>query len=149
MQYLTAVGGSGGLETKLLQTNPILEAFGNAKTSRNDNSSRFVRPKKDSWSCFLVEISITSPRWQQLFLVQGKLIDIFFEDSGKVCGAWIQTCKNQRMLGMSSSYWEKIYDYTRIDSFMWVFSSMYLGSVLLCQFSMEDLLEKVDFEWTF
>ena len=43
-------------------------------------------------------------------LVQGKLIDIFFEDSGKVCGAWIQTCKNQRMLGMFSSYWEKIYD---------------------------------------
>jgi hypothetical protein len=26
--------------------------------------------------------------------VQGKLIDIFFEDSGKVSGAWIQTCKN-------------------------------------------------------
>ncbi|CAK9109242.1 High molecular weight form of myosin-1 (High molecular weight form of myosin I) (HMWMI) [Durusdinium trenchii] len=42
LQYIADIAGSNfGLEDKLLATNPILEAFGNAKTVRNGNSSRF------------------------------------------------------------------------------------------------------------
>ncbi|XP_052204413.1 myosin-1 [Diospyros lotus] len=62
MQYLAALGGGSGIEHEILKTNPILEAFGNAKTSRNDNSSRF-----------------------------GKLIEIHFSETGKISGAKIQT----------------------------------------------------------
>ncbi|XP_008802972.1 myosin-1-like isoform X1 [Phoenix dactylifera] len=62
MQYLAALGGGSGIEYEILQTNPILEAFGNAKTLRNDNSSRF-----------------------------GKLIEIHFSETGRIAGANIQT----------------------------------------------------------
>lgn len=34
-------GGNTRLEAQILQVNPLMEAFGNSKTSMNDNSSRF------------------------------------------------------------------------------------------------------------
>ena len=65
ISYFATVGASGkkkegeiGLEDKVVQTNPVLEAWGNAKTVRNDNSSRF-----------------------------GKFIRIWFNQAGKLSGA--------------------------------------------------------------
>lgn len=61
LQYLAEIAGStSGVEQRILVANPILEAFGNAKTLRNNNSSRF-----------------------------GKWVEVQFEQSGRICGARI------------------------------------------------------------
>ncbi|XP_044074657.1 unconventional myosin-VIIb-like [Siniperca chuatsi] len=64
LQYLAAVSGELSeqkIELQILKSNPILEAFGNAKTIRNDNSSRF-----------------------------GKYLEIFFNKDGVIKGARVE-----------------------------------------------------------
>ncbi|XP_075632393.1 unconventional myosin-Vb [Balearica regulorum gibbericeps] len=53
MRYFTTVGGCLGdssMEEKVLASSPVMEAFGNARTTRNDNSSRFGKYIKIGFS---------------------------------------------------------------------------------------------------
>jgi len=58
MQYIAAVSGNNPevvrVKNIILESNPLLEAFGNAKTIRNNNSSRFVRRRSRHRSSHLL-----------------------------------------------------------------------------------------------
>ncbi|KAK4289577.1 hypothetical protein Pmani_011730 [Petrolisthes manimaculis] len=68
------------LEDQIVQTNPVLEAFGNAKTVRNDNSSRF-----------------------------GKFIRIHFQPNGKLSGADIEVYLLEKARVISQQSLERSY----------------------------------------
>ncbi|XP_077527309.1 myosin heavy chain isoform X4 [Haemaphysalis longicornis] len=70
----------GNLEDQVVQTNPVLESFGNAKTVRNDNSSRF-----------------------------GKFIRIHFGPMGKLAGADIETYLLEKARVISQQAAERSY----------------------------------------
>lgn len=66
-----ATGRLGLLERQILQANPILEAFGNAQTQRNNNSSRFGKFIKISFS---PDGSIAGANIDRYLLKEGRVV---------------------------------------------------------------------------
>jgi myosin-1 len=62
LQFIAAISHNqkivGSVKEKLLQSNPVLEAFGNAKTNRNNNSSRFGKYMDTEFSSIVSIINI-------------------------------------------------------------------------------------------
>jgi myosin heavy subunit len=72
--FLAEIAGSEQLlEQKILLSNPVLEAFGNAKTLRNNNSSRFGR-----WTeiCFSHAGQIVGASIENYLLEKSRVVEV-------------------------------------------------------------------------
>ncbi|CAF1183362.1 unnamed protein product [Rotaria sordida] len=83
LQCLAAISGTkknSSIEQQILEANPIMEAFGNAKTIRNDNSSRF-----------------------------GKYITVHFDSNGAIANAYVDQYLLEKIRIVSQAKEERNY----------------------------------------
>ena len=77
MRYFAAVGGNESetqIERKILASSPIMEAIGNAKTTRNDNSSRFGKFTKLQFTNQMNVMSLTGATMQTYLLEKSRVV---------------------------------------------------------------------------
>jgi myosin V len=77
MRYFAAVGGSEDetqIEKKVLASSPIMEAIGNAKTTRNDNSSRFGKFTKLIFVNDISVMTLTGATMQTYLLEKSRVV---------------------------------------------------------------------------